>query len=137
MTVSQVENETDFEKLKELFSSVSTLDIVPIVVASINMFKNAGEFTEAIGHLQKKNQKMYDIITEITEHSPESLLVSFIDKIPEEKLRPFIELTLKLATIQNQLQDLKKLSAEKKIKLGGELKEIASQLIVALGDMEK
>lgn len=137
MSVAEAQNTDDFEKLKELFKKVDTQYFVPIVVASINMFKNVGEFTEAIGNLQKNNEEAYDIVFKLSEQNPETLLLSFVNKIPEEKLRPIVELTLKMATIQNQLKDLKKVSADKKIKLGKEIQEIANSLIQLLGELPK
>lgn len=135
MTLAEAENETDFEKFKEIFKTLKTSDVVPIIVASINAFKNIGEFAEASGQLEKKNKETYDRIAQISEQSPEALLLSFIDKIPEDKLRLIVEWTLRMSTIQDRMKDFKHLTADQKIKLGKEIKEIADNLVQTIGDL--
>jgi hypothetical protein len=135
MAVVETENETDFEKLKEVFKSLKTSDVIPIVIASINAFKNIGEFAEASGELEKKNKETYDLISEVSEQTPEALLLSFINKIPEDKLRSIIEWTLKMSTIQNRMKNFKNLTANQKIKLGRDIKEIADNLVKTIGEL--
>src|SRR4030042_3040208 len=106
MTVAVEENETDFEKLKEVFKTLKTSDVIPIVIASINAFKNIGEFAEASGQLEKKNKETYDRVAQISEQTPEALLLTFINKIPEDKLRSIVEWTLRMSKIQDRMKNL-------------------------------
>lgn len=133
--VSKIYAENDFEKLKKAFKTMSIIDVKPIVLASINTMKNIGEFTEAIGKLEKKNPESYDTIAELSER-PETVMMSFIDKVPDEKLKPLISLTLELATIQNDLNNIKSLSADKKIELGRALKMVAIKITKLIGEIK-
>ncbi len=135
MAVAVADNETDFEKFKEIFKTLKTSDVIPIIIASINAFKNVGEFAEASGQLEKKDKETYDRISQISEQSPEALLLSFIDKIPEDKLRLIVEWTLRMSTIQERMKDFKRLTADQKIKLGKEIKEIADNLVKTIGEL--
>jgi hypothetical protein len=135
MTLLEAENETDFEKLKEVLKSLKTSDVIPIVIASINAFKNVGEFAEASGQLEKKNKETYDLISQFSEQTPEALLLSFINKIPPEKLKSIVEWTLKMSTIQAKMKNFKNLTADQKIKLGRDIKEIADNLIKTIGEL--
>jgi hypothetical protein len=135
MTVVEAENETDFEKLKEIIKNLKTSDVIPIITASINAFKNVGEFAEAAGQLEKKNKETYDLISQFGDQTPEALLLSFIDKIPEDKLKSIVEWTLKMSTIQAKMKNFKNLTADQKIRLGNEIKEIANNLIKTIGEL--
>lgn len=135
MTVLEAENITDFEKLKEVFKKLKTSDVIPIVIASIDTFKSVGEFTESLGKLEKKDKELFDILYQLSQQTPEMLLLSIIDKIPEDKLKSMIEWSLKLTTMQNKLNNFNKLSADEKISLGRDMKEISTKLIEIISEL--
>lgn len=135
MTVVEAENQTDFEKLKVVLKSLKTSDVIPIVIASVNAFKNIGEFAEASGQLEKKDKETYKLISQFSEQTPEALLLSIMDKIPEDKLKSIVEYTLKMSTIQFRMKDFKNLTADQKIKVGKEIKEIADNLVKTIGEL--
>ena len=125
---------TDFEKLKEVFKTLSISDINPIALASINSIRDIGEFVEAIGKLEKKNKEAYDHISQLGQR-PETVLMSLIDKVPEDKLKPLIELSLRMVAIQTELMDFNNLTADQKIELGGELKKVAIDITKIIGEL--
>ena len=125
---------TDFEKVKEVFKTLSISDINPIALASINSIRDVGEFVEAIGKLEKKNKEAYDLISQLGQR-PETLLMSLVDKVPEDKLKPLIELSLKMVSIQTELMDFNNLTADQKIELGGELKKVAIDITKIIGEL--
>jgi hypothetical protein len=135
MTIVEAEKETDFEKLKAVFKSLKTADVIPIVIASVNAFKNIGEFAEASGNLEKKNKQTYALVSQFSEQTPEALLLSIMDKIPEDKLKSIVESTLKMSTIQFRMKDFKNLTADQKIKLGKEIKDVADNLVKTIGEL--
>jgi len=135
MTVVEAENQTDFEKLKVVLKSLKTSDVIPIVIASVNAFKNIGEFAEASGQLEKKDKETYKLISQFSEQTPEALLLSIMDKIPEDKLKSIVEYTLKMSTIQFRMKDFKNLTADQKINVGKEIKEIADNLVKTIGEL--
>jgi len=125
---------TDFEKLKEVFKTLSISDINPIALASINSIRDIGEFVEAIGKLEKKNKEAYDHISQLGQR-PETVLMSLIDKVPEDKLKPLIEFSLRMVAIQTELMDFNNLTADQKIELGGELKKVAIDITKIIGEL--
>jgi len=125
---------TEFEKLKEVFKTLSISDVNPVVLASVNAIRDLGEFVEAIGKLQKKNKEAYDLISQLGQ-KPETFLMSFVDKIPEDKLKPLIELSLKMMAIQTELKDFDSLTADRKIELGSELKKAATDMTKIIGEL--
>lgn len=102
MTV-ETKSKSDFDKFKEATKDLTLADILPIVIAAIDSLRDLGEFSVASGNLQKKNAEAYDIIVKIGEH-PEAFLALLVEKIPEEKLKPLVELSLKMAAIQSKNQ---------------------------------
>jgi hypothetical protein len=136
MIVSEAQKETDFDSVKTAFQSISLSDIRPIILSSIHMLQDVGEFSEASGNMEKKSKKAYDFMTRLGEQ-PEALLVQFIDKIPDDKLKPLIAYSLKIASLQEQLKDFKNVPAERKITLGKELKEVANKLAKLVEDISQ
>jgi hypothetical protein len=127
MTTAEVNAETSFDKIKEAFRSLSISDIRPIILSSIHTMQDVGEYSEACGQLEKKNKDAYDLMARLGEQ-PETILMQFIDKIPNDKLKPLIALSLKLTAIQERLKNFQSLSADEKITLGRELKTAAIAL---------
>lgn len=135
MTV-ETKSKSDFDKFKEATKDLTLADILPIVIAAIDSLRDLGEFSVASGNLQKKNAEAYDIIVKIGEH-PEAFLALLVEKIPEEKLKPLVELSLKMAAIQSKINQFPQLTAEEKIAIGQELKGVASELSRLLEEMKK
>ena len=127
MTVAETEPKTDFEKMKETFKALNFADIRPIVLATVDTLRDAGVFTEEIGKLEKKNKESYDLMVNMSVN-PETVMMSFIEKIPNDKIKPLITLYLKISAVQTALKNVQTLSADQKITLGGQLKELANEL---------
>ena len=69
---------------------------------------------------------------------PRQVLLQFIDRIPEDKLKPLIEFSLKLSSVQNELKNLKKdLSADQKVELGIKLKTITEGFTKIIEDLSE
>ena len=135
MSVVEVKPKNDFEKLKEAFKTLSINDVKPIFFASINTMKDLGEFTEALGKFEKKNPESYKNIADLSER-PETVFISLLDKIPANKFKPIVSLVLELVKVQNELNNIKSLSADKKIELGRALQEVANKIIKNVGEIE-
>lgn len=129
-----VEAKTDFDRLKEAFAGITISDVRPIALASVSSLRDIGEFIEAIGKLQKKSNMAYELINEMGEN-PELILLQFIDRLPEDKLRSMIEFSLKLSSIQVELKNFKELSADQKIELGIKMKELTEGFAKIIGDL--
>ena len=136
MVVAEAEVKTDFDRLKEAFASITISDVRPIILAGISSIRDIGVFIEATGRLQKKSDMAYELITEMGEN-PETVLLQFIDRIPEDKLKPLIEFSLKLSSVQNELKNLKDLSADQKIELGIKLKTITEGFTKIIEDLSE
>jgi hypothetical protein len=134
MAVVEAKAKTDFDRLKEAFAGITISDVRPIVLASVSSLRDIGEFIEAIGKLQKKSKLAYELINEIGEN-PEAILLQFIDRLPEEKLRSMIEYSLKLSSIQAELKNFKDLSADQKIELGAKMKELTEGFAKIIGEL--
>lgn len=130
----QVQAKTDFEKLKEVFATLSISDVKPVMLASINSIRDVGDFVEATGHLEKKNKEAYDLFSRLGQQ-PETFLMTLVDKIPEDKLKPLLELSLKMVAIQTELKDFNTLTADRKIELGMELKKAAISMTDIMGEL--
>jgi len=136
MLAPKTEAQTDFEKIKEVFKNLSLADINPIVLASVSAIRDMGEFSEAIGNLEKKNREAYSLFSKLGQQ-PETFLMSFVDKIPEDKLRSLLELSLKMVSIQTELKNFDALTADRKIELGQELKKVADNLTKIIGEFSQ
>ena len=134
--IPQPEQKTDFEKIKEVFKTLSMSDLNPVLLASVGTIRNLGEFVEAIGNLEKKNKEAYELMSQFGQQ-PETFLMSLVDKIPEGKLRPLLELSLKMVTIQTELKDFGTLTADRKIELGKELKKAADSITKIIGEIPR
>lgn len=126
----------DFEKLREIMKDLALKDIVPMLLTSVGFLKISGQFLIVIGNIQKRNKELYEFAMKVGEN-PEAFLALFVDRVPEEKLKPFIELILRLSSIQTKMKDFKALNADEKIILGKELKEIATKMNELLKELEK
>jgi hypothetical protein len=129
-------SKTNFDEIKEALKELTLEDVRPIALSLIEFMKNFGEFVIGIGHLQKKSEKASEIIFRIGEE-PEAFLALLIDKIPEDRLKTLIELSLKLSALQTSLQKYKSLSAEEKVHLGEEFKETAEEMANMFRDVKK
>jgi hypothetical protein len=134
MAVVEAKAKTDFDRLKEAFTGITISDVRPIVLASVSSLRDIGAFIEAIGKLQKKSNIAYELINEMGEN-PEAILLQFIDRLPEEKLRSMIEFSLKLSSIQAELKNFKDLSADQKIELGAKMKELTEGFAKIIGEL--
>lgn len=135
MTV-ETKPKTEIDKFKEATKDLTLVDVLPVAIATINSLRDLGEFFVATGSLQKKSASAYDTILKIGEQ-PEAFLALLVDKIPEEKLKPLVELTLKMAAIQSKFSQFRELTAEEKITIGQELKGVASELSRLLEETRK
>jgi len=136
MVLEETKSKIDLEKFKEAIKDLTLQDILPIVVATVNSFRELGEFVIATGHLQKKSQKAYEVIEQLGEE-PQAFLAVLVDKIPEEKLKPLVELTLEMSMLQLKLKDFAKSTAEEKIAMGEQLKELSLKINKLLEEMKK
>lgn len=134
--IPQPEQKTDFEKIKEVFKTLTMSDLNPVLLASVGTIRNLGEFIEATGNLEKKNKEAYDLMSQFGQQ-PETFLMSLVDKIPEDKLRPLLELSLKMVTIQTELKAYGTLTADRKIELGQELKKAADSMTKIIGEIPR
>jgi hypothetical protein len=125
---------TDFERIKEVFKTLTMSDLNPIVLASISAIRDMGEFVEAIGKLEKKNKEAYDLVSQLGQQ-PETFLMTLIDKIPEDKLKSVLELSLRMVAIQTELKAFDTLTADRKIELGQELKKTAESMSKTIGEL--
>jgi len=126
----------DFERFKETINQLTLLDVLPIAIATIDSLREFGEFVIAIGNLQQKSQSAYEVILQIGDE-PQAFLAVLVNKIPEEKLKPLVELSLEMASIQSKLVDFAKLSGEEKVVVGEKLKEAARKMSSMLQEMKK
>lgn len=136
MAVVEAQPKTDFERMKEIFATISISDVQPILLASINSMRDFGAFIEGIGRLQKKSSEAYDLINAMGEN-PELVILQFIDRIPEDRLKAMIEFSLKLSSIQDELKNFKDLNADKKIELGMKMKNLTENLSKAIEALPK
>jgi hypothetical protein len=90
----------------------------------------------ATGHLQKKSQKAYETIQQLGEE-PQAFLAILVNKIPEEKLKPLVELTLEMSMLQLKMSNFKNLTADEKIVAGEQLKKVASKIGNLLEEMKR
>jgi hypothetical protein len=125
----------DLDKFKEAMNEIALVDILPIMIATIDSLRELGAFAIATGRLQMKSQKAYDAIHQAGEE-PQAFLAILMDKIPEEKLKPLVALTLKLTLIQSQMATFEALSAPEKVALGEELRTVSSELTKLLEEMK-
>jgi len=127
---------TDFEKIKEVFKTLTMSDLNPIVLASIRAIRDVGEFVVVIGKLEKKNKEAYDLVSQLGQQ-PETFLMTLIDKMPEDKLKPLLELSLRMVTIQTELKAFDTLTADRKIELGQELEKTADGMSKIIGELSQ
>lgn len=135
MTVNTVPK-IDFDKFKEIMKELTLKDMLPVALSTVEFLKDFGEFLIAIGNLQKKSEKASDILFKIGEE-PGAFLALLVDKIPEDKLKPLVELSLRLSSLQTRLKDFKNLSVEEKILSGKEFKKIANEMSKMLKRVEQ
>jgi len=125
----------DLDKFKEALNELALTDILPIMIATINSLRELGEFSIASGKLQMKSQKAYDAIQQVGEE-PQAFLTILVDKVPGEKLKTLVDLTLKMSLIQSQISKFNTLSAVDKVTAGETLKAVASELTKLLEEMK-
>jgi hypothetical protein len=89
----------------------------------------------ATGKLQGKSQKAYDAIHQAGEE-PQAFLAILVDRVPKEKLKLLVDLTLKMTLIQSQMATFDALSATEKVAIGEELKKVASELTKLLEEIK-
>jgi len=134
--VVEIKPKIDLEKFKEAMKDLTLSDLLPIAIATINSLRELGEFAIATGKLQMKSQKVYEAILQAGEE-PQAFLAALVDKIPEEKLKPLVELSLEMAMIQLKMTNFAELSAEEKVSTGEQLKRVALKLNELLEEMKK
>ena len=134
MTVG-TKQKIDLDKFKEAMAEVALTDILPLMIATIDSLRELGSFAIATGKLQMKSQKAYDAIREAGEE-PQAFLAILVDKVPEEKLKALVDLTLKMTLIQSQMATFDALPATEKVAIGEELKAVASELTTLLEEMK-
>jgi hypothetical protein len=125
----------DLDKFKEALNEIALTEILPIVIATINSLRELGEFAIATGKLQMKSQKAYDAFQQVGEE-PQAFLAILVDKVPQEKLKTLVDLTLKMSLIQLQMSKFNTLSAVDKVTAGETLKAVASELAKLLEEMK-
>jgi ketol-acid reductoisomerase len=124
----------DFDQVKQAINQLTLLDILPIAIATINSLREFGEFVIAIGNLQQKSQSGYEVVLQVG-GEPQAFLAVLVDKIPQEKLKPLVELSLEMGSIQSKLVDFAKLSSIEKVEIGEKLKEAARKMSTILQEM--
>lgn len=133
--VVETKPKIDLDKFKEVMKEIALVDILPIMIAAIGSLKELGAFAIATGELQMKSEKAYDAIRQAGEE-PQAFLAVLVDRVPEEKLKPLVDLTLKMTLIQSQMATFDALSAEEKVAIGEELRIVASELTKLLEGMK-
>lgn len=126
MTINST-SKIDFAEFKSVMKDLTFEDILPVVLSTIDFLKDFGEFAKGVGTIQKKSERASEMIFKIGEE-PEAFLALLVYKIPQEKLKPLVELTLKLSSVQTRMKEFKNLNADEKILLGEEFKQIATEL---------
>lgn len=134
MTV-ETRQKIDLDKLKEAMSEVALTDILPLMIAAIDSLRELGSFAIATGKLQMKSQSAYDVIHQAGEE-PQAFLAILVDKVPEEKLKPLVDLTLKMTLIQSQLVTFDALPAAEKVAIGEELRTVSLEMTKLLEGMK-
>jgi hypothetical protein len=135
MEVEEVKPKIDFEKFKKATGELALSDVLPIAIATIDSLREFGEFVIAVGNLQKKSQDAYEVIQQMGEE-PQAFLAVLVDKIPIEKLKPLIELSLEMSSVQSKLAEFPKLPSDEKVSLGEKLKDLAQKMSIALGELK-
>ena len=133
--VVETKPKIDLDKFKEAMNEIALIDILPIVIATIDSLRELGTFAIATGKLQMKSQKAYDAFRQ-TGEEPQAFLAILVDKVPEEKLKHLVDLTLKMTLIQSQMAAFNELSATEKVAVGEELRTVASELTTLLEGMK-
>ena len=134
--VVETKPKIDLEKFKEAMKTLTLQDLLPIAISTVNSLREFGEFAVATGKLQMKSQQVYDIILQVGEE-PQTFLAALVDKIPEDKLKPLVELSLEIAMIQLKMSKFAQMSAEEKIAVGEQLKQVALKVNELLEGMQE
>jgi len=117
----------DVEEMRKSLEEVTIEDILPMVLVSIDLLRVSGDMLIATGKLQNKSQKLYDYALKVGE-DPQSFLAMFVEKIPAEKLKPLLNLMLRLTSVFSRMKDSEKLNGNEKIALGEELVQISDEM---------
>jgi hypothetical protein len=134
MTV-ETKQKIHLDKFKEAINEIALTDILPIVIAAIDSLRELGSFAIATGKLQMKSQRAYDAIRQVGEE-PQAFLAVLVDRVPEEKLKALVDLTLKMTLIQSQMVTFNAMPAAEKVAIGEELRTVASALTKLLEGMK-
>lgn len=119
------------DEIREAFKDLTLGDILPLTLSYMEFLKNLGDYIVNIGKLQGKSEKASQVMFWSGEE-PEAFLALLVDKIPEDQLKPLVQLSLKLSSVQVKLNKLRELSSEEKISLGEEFKQIAKEIMTVL-----
>lgn len=136
MAVEEAKPKISLDKYREATKDLTLLDILPIAITTISSLRDLGDFSIAAGTLQKKHPEAYETFQQIGEE-PQAFLSILVDKIPEEKLKPLVEVSLELAMVQMKMSKFVQLSPDEKISAGKELKEVSTKLNKLLEEMKK
>jgi len=123
-----------YEEIKEAFKELTLEDIRPIAISITEFLRDFGEFIKNVGTLQKKSEKASEILFGTSEE-PEAFLALLVEKIPADRLKPLVQLSLRLSAAQTKLKRLKDSSIEEKLRLGEEFKQIAEKLAEILEEV--
>jgi len=89
------------------------------------LIESAGDFLFVLGSLEKDNPQYTEIIESIRKNPAQ--INSLLAELPPKKATVFLGIIMKLGLVFNQYKN-EKLTAEDKIDLGKQLKEIAKEL---------
>lgn len=136
--------DAELEKKKEVTSITVAMDALkningeqlkPTADISFDLIKDVGNFFIALGDLQKKNEKTYSSLMNLSDN-PQMLLSLIVSALPAEKVKKMVQLFLELSAISSKIADIKKMDADTQIELGKKLIELSSEL-KATGDTEE
>lgn len=117
----------DAEKIQEALKKVEEIDAYKLFNTLVQMLRLYGEMGKRIGTLQRDNQDTFEAIGYLGSIAPQ-FMQALAKKSPPEELGVLVKTFLELFELSPKLENMMKLSAEEKIKIGERLIDIANTL---------
>jgi len=116
------------EKMKE--------EMTEFIEVFISLLRGIGAYVETMGKIEKKHPDVFKTMAEMTS-SPE-VLESFVSSAPPEVVGSLLKIMLRTSSLGSKMgKAMTDLSAEEKIELGKEFKQLADDLHDLLKKVEE